>query len=178
MTMMLPQITNPHRVLIQAGMWVHRNSDCISFELLLTPDEAAIRYFRGEGPWWEDFLVGEQRVPAKVATDFIAGVNAVIGREDRFVNWGRSGTQYHARISEGPAGTAHLLEIDSDDLTREVLREVASDPAQRPEVAEYARSALARDPFNRAYAVFRLAQAFAHALGYDVPPPVAPRYGD
>ena len=92
-----------------------------------------------------------------------------LAREERGTG-ARYTTTHFARIVEGEAGSAPLLELTSTDMPREFLEELAADPASAPALAERIRAALAQDPFHRAFAIFVLVRQLAHQLGYGSPP--------
>lgn len=154
------------------------SSDLFSFELMLGEHEAIVSFSRGTGRHRPGALVGEHRVPLSVAADFIAGLNAVLAREDVNIG-GRFTTQHFAWIAEGEPGGAPLLDIASNDMPKEFLEEIAADPGTQPALAERMRTRLAQDSFNQAYAIYILAQQLAQTLGYGpvrAPAvPVAPR---
>lgn len=139
------------------------SSELFSFELVLGPDQALVRFSRSDGK--DCGVIGEQRVPASVAADFIAKINAVLAREERG-SGARYTTAHFARIAEGEAGSAPLLDRWSNDMPRDFLEEAVADPATLPALAERIRAALAQDPFNRAFAVVVLARQLAQQLGY------------
>ena len=141
------------------------SADHFSFELILGPNDAVVRFSRGAGKDRDRGMVGEQCVPASVAADFIASLNAVIAREEKEIG-GRYTTQHVARIAEGEPGSAALLDIASNDMPREFLEDMVASSTEESDMVQRIRTALLQDSFNRAYAIYMLAQRFAHQLGY------------
>lgn len=141
------------------------STDHFSFELVLGPNDAVVRFSRGTGKDRDGGMVGEQRVPASVAADFIASLNAVMAREEKDIG-GRYTTQHFARIAEGEPGSAALLDITSTDMPREFLEDMVASSTEESDLVQRIRTALLQDSFNRAYAIYMLAQRFAHQLGY------------
>lgn len=140
-------------------------ADHFSFELMLGPNEAVVSFSRSTGKQGDRGMVGEQRVPASVAADFIASLNAVLAREEKKIG-GRYTTQHFARIAEGEPGSAALLDITSTDMPREFLEDIVASTTEESDLGRRVRTALLQDSFNRAYAMYMLAQRFAHQLGF------------
>lgn len=129
-------------------------------------EQALVRFSRGTGKNRTAAMVGDHRVPANVAADFIAAINAALARPERKIG-GRFTTQHIAWIAEGAAGSAPLLDLASNDMPREFLEEMLAQPTVGPDLADRIRTTLSQDSFNPACAIYMLARQFAHQLGYD-----------
>lgn len=172
--MPLPRISDPHRVLIETGVIACFSSNLFSFELNMGGEQALVRFSRGTGKDRAAAMVGEHKVPASVAADFIAAINAALARPERKIG-GRFTTRHIASIAEGEDGSAPVVDLASNDMPREFLEEMLTEPSMTPDLADRIRTTLSQDTFNPAYAIYMLAQQFAHQLGYEAPRQPGPR---